>query len=48
MYLKKCEYCGEEFKTTRPNAKYCGPYHAGKARRVRYLEKKRNKKNTRD
>ncbi|MEF9991348.1 MAG: hypothetical protein RR657_01565 [Peptostreptococcaceae bacterium] len=43
MYIKKCEYCGKEFKTQTSNAKYCGPYHAGKARRDRYLAKKEKK-----
>lgn len=42
MYIKRCEYCGEEFKSQQPNAKYCGPYHAGKARTDR--KKAKNKK----
>lgn len=40
MYTKNCEYCGKEFKSQAENAKYCTKYHGGKARRVRYLEKK--------
>lgn len=44
MYIKKCEYCGKEFKSQTPNAKYCSKYHAGKARRARQLSKKEVKK----
>ncbi len=44
MYIKQCEYCGKEFKTTQPNAKYCGPYHAGKARAKRQAANKMNQK----
>lgn len=40
MYTKKCEYCGKEFKTTRPNAKFCSKYHGGKARTERQAAKK--------
>ncbi|GAA0865940.1 hypothetical protein [Paraclostridium tenue] len=43
MYIKECEYCGKEFKTTQPNAKYCGKYHAGKARAKRQAANKMNK-----
>ncbi|CEP92088.1 Uncharacterised protein [[Clostridium] sordellii] len=41
MYTKKCEYCGKEFKTTRPNAKFCSKYHGGKARTERQAAKKK-------
>lgn len=44
MYIKQCEYCGKEFKTTQPNAKYCGKYHAGKARAKRQAANKMNQK----
>lgn len=40
MYIKKCEYCGKEFKTTQPTTKYCVKYHAGKARTERKKAKK--------
>lgn len=40
MYIKTCEYCGEEFKTTHKNGKYCCKFHAGKARTERYKLKK--------
>lgn len=40
MYTKKCEYCGKEFKTTQLTTKYCGKYHAGKARTERKKAKK--------
>lgn len=40
MYIKKCKYCGKEFKSTQPNAEYCGKYHAGKARTERKEAKK--------
>lgn len=33
MYIKKCIYCGEEFKSTQPNAKYCSKYRANKYRK---------------
>lgn len=33
MYIKKCIYCGKEFKSTQPNAKYCSKYHANKYRK---------------
>ena len=41
VYTKKCEYCGQEFKTHAEHAKYCCKYHGGKARRMRYLKKKK-------
>lgn len=37
MYKKKCEYCGKEFNSQQPNAKYCGKYCGGKARNLRKL-----------
>lgn len=40
MYIRKCEYCGKEFETQTPNTKYCSKYHAGKARKDRYLARK--------
>ncbi|WP_279285317.1 hypothetical protein [Paraclostridium sordellii] len=40
MYTKKCEYCSKEFKTTQPTTKYCGKYHAGKARAERQAFRK--------
>ncbi|MCR1851112.1 hypothetical protein NSA42_17700 [Paeniclostridium sordellii] len=42
MYRKKCKYCGKEFESTQPTTKYCGKYHAGKARTER-KEAKKNK-----
>lgn len=45
MYIKQCEYCSKEFKTTQPNAKYCGKYHAGKARAKRQAAKNESKIN---
>lgn len=40
MYKKKCTWCGVEFKSTQPNAKYCCKYHAGKARKANQEAKK--------
>lgn len=40
MYKKKCKYCGKEFKSTQPNAEYCGKYCGGKARGERRKLKK--------
>lgn len=45
MYIKKCEYCGKEFKSTQPSAKYCSKYHANKARTERKKAKKNKIKN---
>lgn len=42
MYTKKCEYCGKEFKSTQPSAKYCSKYHANKARTERKKAKKKH------
>lgn len=42
MYIKKCKYCGKEFKSTQPNAKYCSKYHANKARTERKKAKKKH------
>ena len=40
MYIRKCAYCGKEFKSTQPNAKYCSKYHTGKYRAKIYKTKK--------
>jgi hypothetical protein len=40
MYIRKCVYCGKEFKSTQPKVKYCSKYHEGKALKVRYLARK--------
>lgn len=41
--FKKCEYCGELFKPSRSDQKYCGAYCQGRASEKRCKKKKKRK-----
>lgn len=37
MYIKKCIYCGKEFKSTQSNTLYCSRYHAYKYKKTKNI-----------